>query len=106
MSIKGQRRSSVTRNVLTFNSQDIKSQMDLQKVAQAISKDYGLLTTDQENLMYQRYTPEEDRKAQLLEFISQKGVEGMRRFIGCLRASGHIDLADRLESQMSTDATE
>lgn len=103
MSIKGQRRSSVTRNILTLNSQDIKSQINLQKVAQAISEDYGLLTTDQENLLWQRYTPEDDRKSQLLEFISQKGEEGMARFVQCLRASGHSDLADQLQSQMSTE---
>ena len=102
MSIK-QRRSSVTRNIITLNSQDIKSRINLQKVAQAISEDYGLLSTDQQNLLWQRYTPEEDRKAQLLEFISQKGEEGMGRFVKCLRASDHSELADQLQSQMSTE---
>lgn len=103
MSIKQQRRSSLTREILTINAPSIKSRINLQKVAEAISKDDGLLTTDQENLMWQRYTPEEDRKSQLLEFISQKGEEGMERFVRCLRTSGHSDLADRLENQMSTE---
>lgn len=103
MSIKQQRRSSLTRNLLTINGPSIKSKMNLQKVAEAINKDNGLLSTDQENLLWQRYTPEEDRKSQLLEFISQKGEEGMERFVECLRSSGHSALADELEGQMSTE---
>ena len=75
--------------------------MNLVKVAQAISEEEGLLTIDQENLLWQRFTPEEERKSQLLEFICQKGEEGMKQFVRCLCASGHNDLANSLDSQIN-----
>ena len=101
MSITQRRRSSVIRTAITINSTLIKSQMNLVKVAQAISEEEGLLTIDQENLLWQRFTPEEERKSQLLEFICQKGEEGMKQFVRCLRASGHNDLANSLDSQIN-----
>ena len=53
----------------------IKSQIDLERVAAALGGVEGMLTTDQLNLLWQRFTPEEERKSQLLEFVCQRGDE-------------------------------
>lgn len=99
MSITQRRRSSVTREVILEKAPLIKSQMDLGKVAQAISEVEGMLTTDQLNLLFQRFTPEEERKAQLLEFVCQKGDERREQFLWCLRESGHEDMASELQAE-------
>ena len=101
MSITQRRRSSATRMTITLHSPIIKSQMDLEKVAQAISEEEGMLTADQQNLLWQRFTPEDERKAQLLEFICQKGEGGLEQFVRCLRASDHTDLANMLQPELA-----
>ena len=102
MSISQRRRSSITREVINSNAPLIKSQMDLGKVAQVISCVEGMFTTDQLNLLYQRFTPEEERKAQLLEFVCQKGDERRHQFLRCLRESGHEELASELQRQFDS----
>ena len=101
------RRSSATRSIIAANKPLITRQMDLQLMAKTIVDQGGILTRDEENILWQRYIPEEERKSQMLEFISQKGEEGMAQFIRCLRESGeraghrgHIELADTLEKQI------
>ena len=105
MSIKERRRSSVARMTITLHSPVLKSGMNLEKVAQAISEEKGMLTVDQENLLWQRFTPEDDRKAQLLEFVCQKGEAGLQQFVKCLHASGHTHLADMLQPETMNDST-
>lgn len=105
MSIKERRRSSVTRTTITLHSPILKSGMNLEKVAQAITEEEGMLTVDQQNLLWQRFTPEDDRKAQLLEFICQKGDAGLEQFVRCLRTSGHTHLADMLQPETMNDST-
>ena len=102
MSLNQRRRSSVSRMTITLNTPAIKEKMNLDEVAKAVAEEDGMLTTDQLNLLFQRFTPEDERKAQLLEFVCQKGEEGMEQFLRCLRASGHTDLANSLESKADT----
>ena len=66
-----------------------------------------MFTRDQENQLWKNYVPEEERLAQMLEFVSQKGDDGLRQFIRCLNISGektpnknHVELAELLEKQM------
>ena len=99
MSLTQRRRSSVTREVINANAPLIKSQMDLGKMAQAVSEVEGMLTPDQVNLLYQRFTPEEERKAQLLEFVCQKGDQRCDQFLKCLCETGHEELASQLKEQ-------
>ena len=97
MSIRERRRSSVTREVITANAPLLKSEMNLKKVAEAVSQMKGMLTTDQENLLWQWFTPEEERKSLLLEFVCQNGDEKREQFLECLRSSGHEDLATQIK---------
>ena len=102
MSIQLRRHSSAARMAISLHSPIIKSEMNLERVAQAISEEEGILTVDQQNLLWQRFTPEEDRKAQLLEFICQKGEVGLEQFLRVLRASGHTHLATLLQPAAET----
>ena len=100
MSISERRRSSVTRDAIATNAPLIREQMKLEKVAQAVSETEGMLTTDQLNALYQRMTPEEERKSMLLEFVCQKGDEKREQFLQCLKDSGHVDLAHKIQTDI------
>ena len=102
MSISQRRRSSAVRITVDLHANEIKKEMNLERVAKAIAEEGDMLTTDQQNLLWQRFTPEEDRKTQLLEFVCQKGEDGMEQFLRALRASGHSDLANKLESYVES----
>ncbi|CAI8008521.1 hypothetical protein GBAR_LOCUS5832 [Geodia barretti] len=102
MSISQRRRSSVTREVINANAPLILRQMDLGKVAQAVSEVEGMLTPDQVNRLYQRFTPEEERKAQLLEWVCQKGDQRRDQFLKCLCETGHEELASQLQEQFDS----
>ena len=80
--------------------------MDFKLIAKHVT-DEGMLSRDQENRLWQSYVPEEERLGQMLEFISQKGENGLRQFIRCLHISGekaphqgHIELAEMLERKL------
>ena len=66
-----------------------------------------MFTRDQEYELWQYYVPEEERLTLMLEFVSQKGDDGLRQFIRCFNISGektsnknHVELAELLQRQM------
>lgn len=102
MSITQRRRSSVIRQTIITLSPVIKSQINFERVVQAINEE-GMFTTDQLNVLCQRMTPEDERKTQLLEFVCQHGEEGIEQFVRCLRESGHTDLANTLQTHVASE---
>ena len=101
-----QRRRSSVRATISQYRLVIQDKVDFKLIAKHITEE-RILSRDQENRLWQSYVPEEERLGQMLEFISQKGENGLRQFIRCLHISGesaqhqgHTELAEILERQL------